>query len=362
MFFLPVASCAQKVNWPIVPSATDFFSLAMTRACRSVGLSSSDLSFRDDYLPTDSLRLSSFDRWFQQPLVMPGELDRSSKKLLQNSWQSRLEVLAEYGDLEISSEPRPTVEPGLRGSMASYWKDRRLPPSYRHALRKLEKSLPSSAKDWLLHLVLLDITIAASRSDGLDSLSQEEKAELAQSIVQLYPSLDGDEPDLPEEEMERVLDLLDKAQWRDFEESALSELAPRLDALFSCPVPTEEETADLRGLLLDWQAPWGRLLVGGVDSQVYEIEWDGRLLILDLGGDDVYHVTQRGRRAGQFEYIVDLGGNDRYEAVGSFGFGATLGGVSLLYDHAGNDQYEGTAPQFWCWTVRSGPVHRPGRA
>lgn len=84
---------------------------------------------------------------------------------------------------------------------------------------------------------------------------------------------------------------------------------------------------------------------GGDDT--YELAPAGKpgqfLLVVDLGGDDLYVAKDSlFRSAGNLgiDLLADLGGNDHY--LGSnFAFGAALGGYAHLFDAAGSDYYEG---------------------
>lgn len=110
---------------------------------------------------------------------------------------------------------------------------------------------------------------------------------------------------------------------------------------------------------------YGKIAIGGVDNDTYT---DDYLLILDLGGNDVYHssmlkseVIQNPVRciidlsgndtylggdysfaSGVFGYgiLIDFNGDDLYKA-GSFSLGAGLFGVGILHDSQGADIYSG---------------------
>ncbi|MBI3989698.1 MAG: HEAT repeat domain-containing protein [candidate division NC10 bacterium] len=89
--------------------------------------------------------------------------------------------------------------------------------------------------------------------------------------------------------------------------------------------------------LLDFSTPWGRVLVGGIERNTYR---DPALLILDLGGDDVYQNRAGGTEAGQqVAVVVDLAGDDLYMTEKTGAQGAGLLGIGLLVDLAGDDEY-----------------------
>lgn len=341
----PDRAFGQEFAWPVVPCATGRFEIALNRACRGIGLQPRDIRFREDYLPVDSFRLSHFNRWFREPLCWPGEMDRSSHRLIEGSWKIRLEQLAAWGDFESPEFPQSPVHPALRGSVASSWKDRRPPPAYRGALRRMERVLPFEARQWLSRLIQLQVAIHALKNKGIEPLDAKQRKTLRSRTMRLFRE-DAEEKEMGEGEIEEMLDLLSKASWRQWCGGALAVLSERIDPLLATPVPAEDALRGLKGMLLDWDTPWGKVWVGGVDAQVYELPARGDVLILDLGGDDVYRISKEGREPGAFEYLADLGGNDRYEASAAFGFGATFGGFSFLYDRRGNDVYEGPMLNF----------------
>lgn len=90
-----------------------------------------------------------------------------------------------------------------------------------------------------------------------------------------------------------------------------------------------------------WESKWGKVVIGGSGPNVYE--GDDFIGIIDLGGDDVY----RGRVAcgiglpghPPISFVLDLGGNDRYEG-GDFTQGFGFLGVGILMDVGeGDDHY-----------------------
>lgn len=82
--------------------------------------------------------------------------------------------------------------------------------------------------------------------------------------------------------------------------------------------------------------PHGRVIVAGPGDHEHVCRHDC-LLLIDLGGDDVYRGTAAG--AGYPEQsvavVLDLEGDDRYEVAA----GAGVGGLGVLADLAGNDLY-----------------------
>jgi hypothetical protein len=78
---------------------------------------------------------------------------------------------------------------------------------------------------------------------------------------------------------------------------------------------------------------FGEIIVGGAGNNIYKKDF---AIMLDLGGDDVYHCS---RHRGNFQILIDRAGNDVYKgedysiACGNFG-------VSIIIDEGGDDMYE----------------------
>lgn len=82
----------------------------------------------------------------------------------------------------------------------------------------------------------------------------------------------------------------------------------------------------------------GWFVIGGSGKNLY----DGPLaFVLDVGGDDTYRAgATRSGVSQRTNVVIDMKGDDRYEADQDFAQGCGRFGVSLLIDHRGNDRYE----------------------
>jgi hypothetical protein len=87
----------------------------------------------------------------------------------------------------------------------------------------------------------------------------------------------------------------------------------------------------------DWNTPWGwiRIRGGGAD----QVDGTGALLIVDLGGDDLYTGGVAASTADRpIGLLLDCGGDDCYESDEP-AQGAGLCGIGVLLDATGNDAY-----------------------
>ena len=92
--------------------------------------------------------------------------------------------------------------------------------------------------------------------------------------------------------------------------------------------------------------PWGLLIIGGTGPNDYSPEvLRDAAFVFDPGGDDVYRGRAASAVGGIFRplgAIVDLGGNDLYDAQGrSFCLGGAVLGLAALIDRSGDDIYRG---------------------
>jgi hypothetical protein len=105
------------------------------------------------------------------------------------------------------------------------------------------------------------------------------------------------------------------------------------------------ELLNARDVLIDsvktivFDTPYGRIAVGGPGNDVYQ----GRFtMIIDVGGNDVYQLTEEPQVSGavnSIRLIVDLEGDDTYSG-GDYSLGAGVNGVGIVIDRSGNDSYQ----------------------
>jgi len=93
---------------------------------------------------------------------------------------------------------------------------------------------------------------------------------------------------------------------------------------------------------LSFKTPAGKVLIKGSENDSLEVE--NCLLLLDLGGDDVWRgsVGATSNPLNPLSVAIDLAGNDRYVSEGfEPSQGAGIAGVGLLVDWSGDDIYRG---------------------
>jgi hypothetical protein len=91
-------------------------------------------------------------------------------------------------------------------------------------------------------------------------------------------------------------------------------------------------------ILFEGMTSAGKVIVGGIGPNVYQKD---AVLILDLGGNDLYLNNAGGTRAGMpIAIVVDWEGNDRYLSRENFSQGAGLLGGGFLMDLSGSDIFD----------------------
>jgi hypothetical protein len=98
------------------------------------------------------------------------------------------------------------------------------------------------------------------------------------------------------------------------------------------------------------KTPLGTIALNGRQADIYE--QDNYLLIVDAGGDDLYHDGATNNNAQTpISLLIDYAGNDRYEAEG-IGFGTGILGYGMLVDCGGKDTYQTQGGLGYCaWGV-----------
>lgn len=91
-------------------------------------------------------------------------------------------------------------------------------------------------------------------------------------------------------------------------------------------------------LPIEWQTPLGRVRVAGSGDDKHSGDY---LLLIDLGGDDVYVNVARPSVPGNVSVVIDLSGNDTVTWEKTAGPGAGIFGLALWADLQGDDTYNG---------------------
>ncbi|MBC8394374.1 MAG: HEAT repeat domain-containing protein [Deltaproteobacteria bacterium] len=286
------------------------------RALDAVAMTKSDLSIRSD-LYDNPFALPHFKTWMENPVQAPAVVQQKANMLLSSANKPHiwLKSLSELADLDACS-PIPLKR------FSGY----RLP-------RYIEKPVASA-----IGLILDAVYTAGIRLSDLKDGVSPEKKHLFEKYF--YPVLDGNkEPGEESTDPERIEELKE-AVFASGNVDRRSVLQAGLTV-----VEAVEEAKKLLTETAHWQkdvesfsfdTPLGRVVVGGTGPDLYE---RSAVLIIDLGGDDLYRGKVASGMDGTCSVVIDLDGNDTYlgeDCTQACGFW----GVGVLFDLGGNDVYK----------------------
>ncbi|GBD06297.1 hypothetical protein HRbin21_00085 [bacterium HR21] len=340
----------------IPPEALTVVDSALSR----LGMARHDLWLPGDLGQADSHRLPVIQRLFEHPLDIFGVASEEAARL-QGLRPERLDEAArQWFEVLAFGEYRPRY---YEQSLSARQLDSLLGQNLD---RQLGFVAATSVRQYLGPLVQAWREIEAARR-GLPAVL----VELADSLLLLSE----------EDPRASLFELKQREMWgmqraREFFQAALSVpwarlLSPMVSlwrALWAAvernSPPLERLRDSVRTTILE--TPFGRLAIGGPGDDTYvgdftfilDVGGNDRYILpaltkaeafarpvrilIDVGGDDVYIGGDFSSGAGFFgcAFLMDLQGNDVYRS-GNFSQGAALGGVGVLWDSAGTDQYLG---------------------
>lgn len=344
----------------LASSAPAFDALDETLAL--VGLRRADLGWTPKgwwpRYPTAEYKLRAFDALFAEPLdnvtyargfaqtawqkLEPAALDSLQDRNSTNLFQAaqRLGVDPKFGGFRgytanALAEETPLDEAILRLMQAARRSTKintfamELPyPRPRETLAEMVQVLPDGVSPILGQLVLNIIDaqrwaeLAFRKVDGNDRAVLATRHDLTWEMIDAYDFC----PQV--EDVARAWD--EASMWNaaqkcvqalDFARIALKKLDLENVPHFSC----------------DWESPWGWIRIRGGGNDI--IDGENSLLIVDLGGDDVYiGGCAASNTTHSISLLLDMAGNDRYESDRP-AQGAGICGVGILIDNAGDDVY-----------------------
>ena len=296
---------------------------------------------------TGNCRLRWYDHLMRNPIKAPAEAEKFTRKLHQAALGDHqglarmLAIARDRLDLE-KREPRTFAEV----------------TSPQQALEVIERSLTEA-----------QIAYCAA----LAPLSKREIRELTSSLYPTMTSQNRVGHTLQYRGTGRrlcdLLEKLDRSAMQDSVEALVSIADPQLlEQLDSLSADGNVTIGGVTGTMVRRiDTPGGAIVIGGKGKNTYRLDkMSGVNVVIDLGGDDVYHEgtvsplrpvlividlagndTYRGTKPGVqgsavmgVSMLLDLAGDDRYQAK-DVAQGSCLGGAGILIDYAGNDTYVG---------------------
>ncbi|MCK4304711.1 MAG: HEAT repeat domain-containing protein [Candidatus Eisenbacteria sp.] len=383
---LPSPCLAQEKADPstAVPGLDSLASATLLRALDYLELRPEELGFDKLYAEDDTFRLGVVEDLLNDPLSLPPWQEKTLTAL-RGCVDDPAELIGELADLCGARDDR-ALEP-------SRWPLRSLGPSggkqVGAAPDTASTAAPYPAADTASDRAAAGVTDAVSSAADLERIFESfmrstreaerwlEKAfaeftpEERSMLLMIAPALWGDFDEHPDQTRKGQLHAemgVEADTTVEITEDDVLDLAVKLDraaltraaCLFlrgltelageGIDVPLPRAARHLSGVtgtvISAAETPWGLFVLGGPEGNVYSPKALEQIAFLvEPGGDDVY----RGRAASavggltrSFSAVVDLAGNDFYDAPGlSYVHGGAVLGVAALIDLEGNDVYRG---------------------
>lgn len=318
---------------PVYASDYHFPIDTINHALHYIGVDTSDISFRTDWVDRDSFRLKVVDELTLHPLRIPDYLKSRGDVLLDTS--------------RSVAEKYDSVAAGLGSKHSRAVMGNRNVPTdkvYAEALL-LGGGVGALAEHLLKTYAGLSFAASFPLTQGLSSA---ESIFVADSFLIFLREQEKD-VDRSLGELDSIQKLNDSLAVRFKTVGPKVDLAGILDACRQVVGDYDELSKWLSGnraalrqipdsLLARcfpvMKTDCGRIVVGGKGNDRYEGD---HAIIVDLGGDDEYLLSEND--GGHFQIIIDLSGKDRYIAQSDHAFGGGFLGCSILDDWQGNDIY-----------------------
>jgi len=224
--------------------------------------------------------------------------------------------------LQLYAAAHRTTKPNTFGMELPY-------PKIEAGLAEQVKALPEGVSPILGQLVLNIVEaqrwveLAFRKVDGDDRNAVASNYDFGESMIDAYdyyPAFD---------DVARTID--EASLWY-----AGQQCVQALD--FARIALRELKLEDVPDFAFDWRTPWGWIRVRGGGND--ELSGTDALLIVDFSGNDTYIGGVAASTATRpLGLLLDMAGDDRYDAAGTPAQGAGLCGVGVLVDAGGNDEY-----------------------
>ncbi len=338
----------QPREYPLIPTE------AINDALSGIKITASDIGFRTDYVEVDSFRLPLVDSLTKAPLSMADTTKHFAGFFLDDS--NTADLFFTKAVTLLLKQP-DDIKSILSGAVLSSSMNKQpsniAPPDINYAddISEIDKvSLDQIFID--IYEYLYDWTYYTASADSIRKtlaftagLTKEDFVFLRDS----FPIL------IREDEKDEFRPLKELDSLQKFEEELSRRAIPiceklKMPHLFSKHVTylmnfdhllesMISENSNYRELFdsKDWQVEKetlrGKIAVGGWGENQYEGEY---LFILDFGGNDRYLMDHND----SMQVIIDLDGDDLYIAREDFCLGSGFFSLGILYDDAGDDIYQ----------------------
>ncbi|MCX7785055.1 MAG: HEAT repeat domain-containing protein [candidate division WOR-3 bacterium] len=367
-FLLWISFFIFSFSWAIEPSLGKIEREKINECLQIQSITEKELGFEKKWAWDSIYRLKIVTQLLDQPLQTPDYLDKSINEIdnFKDKIVNQLSFLSNQIDLEITHQDLKKldkeielhiktgihIKPGLhiKTSRNLISKVNTILASYECADKYLRQSIRNLSRSEIDKLLMMTPVLWSDEEDTLSGL----KGALHREF--------GIEIDTSKKiEIDTILELFTKI---DRKALALSGLAvamgienvmPDLGKIFFDSLPKFNVDGIIGSVYFYQETKWGKIVIGSEEDNVYygndtfgndkyrARTYKNYALIIDIGGDDKYQArigSAIGILSNPFSVVIDLEGNDLYDTPEKlFNFGAALIGCGILIDKKGNDTY-----------------------
>jgi HEAT repeat protein len=287
----------------------------LDRALADIAAKRRDLSIRPDLFSVP-LVSNLFKQWMENPLKAPLEAQEKAK----NFFLTARDPVAWLQELAGSGDPHAFFAVSLKG--------------YKNL--DLQEHLPGQLVE-AIHLILNAIDKAHKILARVKSQVSPQDIKLFER--HLYPGLQspidpgGEIPETPSaKKIRQAVEAAANVDWEGILEAGFIVLNGLVKAQ---TLLTKDDRGYKEVASFSLMTPLGVMRIGGTSNDVHE---GNPILVLDLGGNDLYKGKVASGGDGKCGIVLDLDGDDVYLG-GDNTQGSGLWGVGVLFDLKGNDLY-----------------------
>ncbi len=341
------------------------------QALQIQGITKQELGFEKKWALDSIYRLKIVSQLLDNPLQTPDYLDMSIKTLdsQKDKLVENLIFLSKQLDIRISNQNIKTLEREITKRNQNLNKSSEIinPTIESQDVKILEQKITKLSQHSDGTSKIIDQIIASYKvahnylKRAIRNLSPEE----IDKLLIMAPVLWSDEEDSlsglkgalhrdfrikvdtsPKIELDTILEIFTKVDRKALALSGLAvtigieKIKPELDKIFY-DVKHKFNVSGIMGSVYFYQeTQWGKFVIGSEEDNIYYGDF---AFILDLAGNDKYQGrtgSAIGILGNPFSVAIDLEGNDYYDTSNRiFNFGAGILGCGILIDKKGNDTY-----------------------
>ncbi len=332
--------------------STTSLEVVLGDALKCIKMTPKDLKFRSDYVDVDSFRLKLVDSLMHKPLDIVSFNNLIRRDFNEAVLSSGLDLIPSFtAYLQTESMEDLSLNRQAQDFMIDL-EDNRFLKNYSKELKELPSPLRNSLCYLFEGLYLAD----SLTSEAFADLSTEERSFLKDDFPIILLDDVNDEFKTPEEierqsEHEEELSKQMVPYLERIKRERIYEAGIRLSAATKAALwilkdylqrgpqiePITKDKKDLENdIIFRLDTSLGEIIIGGVGSGDYRGTF---AVIIDLGGDDLYSLSNAKDDGKNSSVIIDLAGDDLYRSEGDFVLGSGFFGVGILVDVSGQDTY-----------------------